>query len=82
LQSLQYALPEIHLPKKQRIKRLTQWEPPQLGAFKFNVDGSARGSPSPIGIGGVLRNSNAEIIGIFSKLVGVCWTYEAEILAI
>ncbi|KAK3188145.1 hypothetical protein Dsin_027706 [Dipteronia sinensis] len=40
--------------------------PPPSGIFKFNVDGSVRGSPGQAGMGGVLRNWNGTILCLFS----------------
>lgn len=33
------------------------WEPPAVGGFKLNVDGSRKSSNGAIGDGGVIRNS-------------------------
>src|ERR1044072_5845772 len=69
----------IRLPKKVKTRVRTIWVPPQLGAVKFNVDGSALGSPGVTGIGGVLRNSRKEIIGFFSFCTGLGFAYEDEV---
>ncbi|XXG62464.1 hypothetical protein AAC387_Pa05g0816 [Persea americana] len=58
------------------------WSPPPLDLLKFNVDGPARGKSGPSGIGGVLHNSNGEVLYMFSKNVAVCDSNEAEVLAI
>lgn len=39
--------------------------------LKSNVDGAACGKLGPVGIGGVLRNHNGEVLYMFSKHVGV-----------
>lgn len=62
--------------------RKNEWFPPPVGVLKFNVDGSALGAPGRSGVGGVLRNSRRQIIGVFSKAVGELWANEAEVKAI
>ncbi|KAK2656843.1 hypothetical protein Ddye_009895 [Dipteronia dyeriana] len=47
------------------------WTPPSIGSLKFNIDGSARGSPGMASIGGVLRNCNGMVLFIFLKWIGV-----------
>lgn len=63
-------------PTKERMSIL--WSPPPLDSLKFNVDGK----PGPAGIGGVLCNSNGEVLFMFSKNVGICDSNEPEVLAI
>ena len=46
------------------------------------MDGSARGKPGPVGIGGILRNYNLTIKGIFSKAVRVVDSNVVELLAV
>ncbi|KAK3219666.1 hypothetical protein Dsin_013636 [Dipteronia sinensis] len=58
------------------------WSPPSFGVLKFNVDGSARGKPSPAGIGGVLRDHRGQIMCLFSVFVGSQESNAAEIMAI
>ncbi|KAI9161242.1 hypothetical protein LWI28_015677 [Acer negundo] len=41
------------------------WTPPSPNGLKFNVDGSAKGKPGPVGIGGVLRDSRGKILCLF-----------------
>lgn len=57
------------------------WRPPP-NTLKFNVDGSARGSPSVSGVGGVLRNSVGDSLGVFSLATGILWAYQSEVKAI
>lgn len=52
---------------------------PPIGILKFNMDGAARGKPSPAGIGWMLHNDNGDILGMFSKGVGIKDSNEAEI---
>ncbi|KAK0598706.1 hypothetical protein LWI29_037228 [Acer saccharum] len=58
------------------------WIPPAVGALKFNVDGSARGKPGAAGVGGVLRDSNGNVLCKFSAHIGVQDSNAAEITAI
>ncbi|KAK0574763.1 hypothetical protein LWI29_028697 [Acer saccharum] len=67
---------------KKKAASTADWSPPSLGAFKFNVDGSARGNPGSAGIGGVLRDFRGKVIGSFSKFVGIADAITAEIFAI
>lgn len=63
-------------------KRCVEWGPLPEGFLKWNVDGSARGAPRVGGAGGVLRNHEGEIGGIFSKALGTLWAFEAEVKVI
>lgn len=58
------------------------WDPPFLGALKFNVDREARRKPGPAGIGAVLHNGDGMVLVMFSKHVGRMESNEAEVLAI
>ncbi|KAK6781552.1 hypothetical protein RDI58_019348 [Solanum bulbocastanum] len=37
-----------------------KWEPPLLGHYKLNIDGSSLGNPGVWGIGGVIRNNRGD----------------------
>lgn len=50
--------------------------------LKSNMDGAACGKVGPVGIGGVLRNHNGEVLYMFSKHVGVKYSDEAKFLAV
>ncbi|KAK2651346.1 hypothetical protein Ddye_011202 [Dipteronia dyeriana] len=63
-------------------KKAIEWEHPPNGSFKFNMDGSARGSPSKARIGGVLRDHRGEVLCLFSTNVGIQDAVTAEILAL
>ncbi|KAK0601291.1 hypothetical protein LWI29_022842 [Acer saccharum] len=58
------------------------WCPPSIGVLKFNVDGSSCGNPGSSGIGGILRNSNGDILCLFSSFIGYGSSVEAELQAI
>ena len=72
----------IRLPVKSKVRMASSWQAPQVGTVKFNVDGSALGSPGETGIGGVLRNARKEIIGFFSLNTGPGFAFEAEVYAL
>ncbi|GMJ03941.1 hypothetical protein like AT4G29090 [Hibiscus trionum] len=67
-------------PKRVRVGRC--WQPPLRGVLKFNTDGSARGKPGPAGFGGVMRDEDSRILGLFSGPLGVMDSNEAEVRAI
>ena len=66
---------------RRKISEVQKWIPPITG-FKFNVDGSSRGSPGHGGIGGVLRDSGGRVVCIFSAYVGTQDSNTAELFAI
>ena len=47
-------------PKPLKLMKAEVWQPLSPVSLKFNVDGSAKGSPGQAGMGGVLRNNNAK----------------------
>ena len=67
-----------------KVKKISldSWIPPSLDVLKFNVDGSARGSPGPAGMGGVLRDSYGKIMCVFSAFLGISDGISAEVEAI
>ncbi|KAK1575025.1 hypothetical protein Q3G72_001936 [Acer saccharum] len=67
-----------------KVKRMVKcgWKPPMVGSLKFNVDGSSRGNPGLSGIGGVLRNSDGDIVCLFSAPIGVGSAMDSEVQAI
>ena len=50
--------------------------------LSFNVDGSVRGNPGEVGIGGVLRAADGKVLCLFSSYVGILAPIAAELLAI
>ena len=46
------------------------------------MDGSTRGKPGPVGIGGVLRDCNAAVKAVFSKSIGMADSNLAELLVV
>ena len=69
-------------PVKTKQRIVEAWVPPVLGALKFNVDGSSRGTLGLAGIGGVLRNSRGMVLCLFSLFVGFQNSITAELMAI
>ncbi|KAK2635471.1 hypothetical protein Ddye_030263 [Dipteronia dyeriana] len=70
---------ELSRVMKSMIK---DWIPSMVGAFKFNVDVSARGNPGQADIGGVLRDSYGNVLCLFSLSIGITDSTSAELLAI
>jgi ribonuclease HI len=54
------------------------WQPPSLGWIRLNTDGASKGEDIA-GCGGVLRGNNGEWICGFSKGLGACSAYVAEL---
>ena len=67
------------VPQRNRI--LTGWKEPWLGSLRWNID-SALGKPGRAGIGGVLRNQDEQFLSIFSCLVEIKDSNEAEVIAV
>ena len=69
-------------PYSVRTPNVEEWIPPPQEMLKFNVDGSARGSPGQAGIGGVLRDSGGKVLCTFSLNMGWQDAITAEVLAL
>ncbi|CAL8151591.1 unnamed protein product [Prunus armeniaca] len=65
------SLPVVHVP--------LAWDPPDVGCFKLNVDGSRRSMSKAIGAGGVLRNSEGLWIGGFTVNLGLGQVQDADL---
>lgn len=52
------------------MKKFICQAPPTPSLLKFNVDEAANGKPGPMGVKGVLRNTNGIVIALFSKHMG------------
>ncbi|KAJ6976095.1 hypothetical protein NC653_031811 [Populus alba x Populus x berolinensis] len=65
---------------KQQDLAIISWFPPKSHVLKWNVDGSSIGKPRLAGIGGVLHNHKALVLGFFSAPVGIKDSNEAELL--
>lgn len=73
----------ISAPKKvTRETRGAAWQPPPVGWWKINVDGSALGKPGPAGIGAVIRDSTGETILVISRYIGEADYSYAELMAV
>lgn len=47
-----------------------QWSPPPSSLIKLNLNGASKGNPGPAGSGGVFRNSQGEILHIYTINLG------------
>ncbi|KAI5339865.1 hypothetical protein L3X38_019138 [Prunus dulcis] len=70
---------EVGDTKAPKIPLLLAWEPPELGQFKLNVDGSRRCASGSIGAGGVIRNSLGDWVCGFAVNLGKEQILEAEV---
>jgi hypothetical protein len=46
------------------------WKPPLVGSLKLNFDGTSKGNPGRIGMGGVIRDSKENIIQLYTGSLG------------
>ncbi|KAK2654574.1 hypothetical protein Ddye_014430 [Dipteronia dyeriana] len=67
---------------KVKVPKMGDWIPPHPEILKFNVGGSAKGSPGQAGIGGVLRDQSGRVLCLFSVYVGCQDAIIVELLAI
>ncbi|EOY25856.1 Uncharacterized protein TCM_027221 [Theobroma cacao] len=63
-------------------RKKCDWGKPSMGFMKFNIDGAARGCPSPSSMGGAMHNHEEDVKILFSKPLGHGDSNMAEILAI
>ncbi|KAL0016783.1 hypothetical protein SO802_003852 [Lithocarpus litseifolius] len=59
-----------------------RWEKPQVGWARLNIDGTALGNPGRSGCGGLIRNSQGEWMGGFSRRLGCSNSFIAELWAL
>ncbi|XVE95297.1 hypothetical protein REPUB_Repub02eG0084100 [Reevesia pubescens] len=64
------------------IRSPVTWRHHDPSNVKFNVDGSAKGNPWPVGYGGALRDFSGAIFAMFSGPLGIQVPIVAELLAI
>ena len=55
------------------------WSPPGPGSFKLNFDGAAKGNPGPAGYGGLVRDTDGSVLGVFWGDLGECSNNLAEL---
>ncbi|XVF73901.1 hypothetical protein PTKIN_Ptkin13bG0017900 [Pterospermum kingtungense] len=67
-------------PKSVRSK--INWVYPPREELKFNIDGSFVSNTGMTGLGGILRDSEANVKAVFSKAIGKGNANFAELLAI
>ncbi|CAL2225093.1 unnamed protein product [Prunus armeniaca] len=65
-----YKASQVGDTKSPKIQLFLAWEPPELGQFKLNVDGSRRCASSFICVKGVIRNSFGDWVSGFD--VNLC----------
>jgi hypothetical protein len=46
------------------------WSPPPTGFIKINFDGASKGNPGPVGFGGIIENSEGEILNLTTSYLG------------
>lgn len=63
-----------------KVVKVVFWVPPTREVLKFNVDETARGKPGLAGIGGVLCNSDGDVLVLFSKHVGSLMRQRLQLL--
>jgi ribonuclease HI len=56
--------------KNQTLQSPDRWSPPPSSFIKLNFDGASKGNPGPAGEGGVFRNSQGEILHIYTINLG------------
>ena len=59
-----------------------RWRPPLGEILKINTDGSSHGNPRQAGVGGVGRDTDGNVIFMFSIHKGVHYNNMMEALAI
>lgn len=62
--------------------RLPQWSPPPRGWLKWNVDSWMRSKFGLAGVGGVLRNTEGQILCLFSSASSKMESRESELKAV
>ncbi|XP_021827477.1 uncharacterized protein LOC110768097 [Prunus avium] len=74
-----YTASQVGGTKAPKMPLLLTWEPPELGQFKLNVDGSRRCASGSIGAEGVIRNSLGDWVSGFAVNLGKGQILEAEV---
>jgi ribonuclease HI len=78
---LQYMTADVRsvvLSNRTKVEVSIAWQCPEDGWLSLNTDGASRGEVIA-GCGGLLRNSNGQWLGGFSKNLGRCNAYLAEL---
>ncbi|PNX81608.1 ribonuclease H [Trifolium pratense] len=68
----------IVIANRQKVEITVTWQCPEDGWLSLNTDGASRGHTSA-GCGGLLRNSEGQWLGGFSRNLGRCNAYIAEL---
>jgi ribonuclease HI len=85
-------LEDFHLKdghNRSQVRRLPQlpvgernWKPPPAGSLKLNFDGASKGNPGMTGMGGVIRDSDGNIIWLYAGSLGNSTNNAAEFRAL
>ncbi|KAL2932928.1 hypothetical protein RDABS01_016047 [Bienertia sinuspersici] len=68
-----------HHSRKEEV--LVRWKAPPLGWLTLNCDGATKGSTGPVGGGGLIRNTQGELVQDFNANFGICSSFKAEVKA-
>lgn len=77
-------LNELGIPSQasnQKQLQIVRWCRPSAGRYKINSDGSSRGNPGSTGAGGLIQDSNGNLVIAFSIFLGYGNSSFAEFLA-
>ncbi|CAL1412960.1 unnamed protein product [Linum trigynum] len=68
-------------PRRSRVTTSIQWNAPQQGWVKLNIDGASAGNPGPAGAGGLIRDAQGRWIAGFVAKIGEASAALAELWA-
>ncbi|KAL0283524.1 UNVERIFIED_CONTAM: hypothetical protein Sangu_2884600 [Sesamum angustifolium] len=81
-QSIAQMVGFIFQPPTARLLKMVRWIPPLQGRWKLNFEGASKGNPSPVGAGGLVRDSHGRMLfGFYDFLDEHSNTY-AELFAV
>ncbi|KAL0419276.1 UNVERIFIED_CONTAM: hypothetical protein Sradi_1341100 [Sesamum radiatum] len=58
---------------------LVQWQKPQAGWIKLNIDCASKGKSEPSGAGGIARNDKGRVLFAFLEPIGIATNWQAEL---
>lgn len=75
---------EMGLPCDKRVmgRGEEQWQSPNEGFLKFNIDRSTRGNLGIVKLGGMSRDKGGIMLALFSRPIGVCESNYAELMVV
>ncbi|KAL4393368.1 hypothetical protein AHAS_Ahas02G0045000 [Arachis hypogaea] len=72
-----------HLTEHERRTEIyVSWKPPPEGWVALNTDGAAKGNPGLASCGGAIRDHRGRWLGGFSRSIGLCSAFNAELWGI